>query len=88
MVYDYSDGTVRIKHCGQPLTYSVFDKLRRVNQAAIVDNKRLGAALALVEQSQEARENTLERTRSNKNISRAAQKRAINITLIKEPVGM
>lgn len=88
MVYDYPDGTVSIKHCGQELTYSVFDKLRHVNQAAIFDNKRLGAALALAKQSQESRENTLERTRSNKNISRAAQKRAINITLMKEPDGM
>lgn len=88
MVYDYPDGTVSIKHCGQPLTYSVFDKLRRVNQAAIVDNKRLGAVLALAKQSQEARENTPERTRSNKNISRAAQKRAINITLMKKPDGV
>jgi hypothetical protein len=85
MVYDYPDGAVSIKHCGQPLTYSVFDKLRNVNQAVIVDNKRLGAVLALAKQSQELRENTGERTRSKKNISRAAQQRSINITLMKEP---
>ena len=85
MVYDYPDGTISIKHCGQPLTYAVFDKLRNVNQAVIVDNKRLGAVLALAKQSQEQRENTRDRTRSKKNISRAAQQRSINITLMKEP---
>ena len=58
MVYDYPDGTISIKHCGQSLTYYVFDKLRNVNQAAIIDNKRLSAVLAFVKQSQEQRENT------------------------------
>ncbi|MCD9463399.1 ISNCY family transposase [Photobacterium phosphoreum] len=84
MVYDYPDGTISIKHCGQPLTYSVFDKLRTVNQAAIVDNKRLSAVLAFAKQSQDQRENTPERTRSKRNISRAAQQRAMNIALMKE----
>ncbi|WP_181316177.1 helix-turn-helix domain-containing protein [Photobacterium phosphoreum] len=37
------------------------------------------------EKSQEQRENTPKRTRSKRNISRAAQQRAINITLMKEP---
>lgn len=39
MVYDYPDGTVSIKYCGKALPYKVFDKLRQVNQAAVVDNK-------------------------------------------------
>ncbi|PSU86835.1 hypothetical protein C0W35_22005 [Photobacterium kishitanii] len=56
-----------------------------MNQAAIVDNKRLSAVLTFAKQSQEQRENTLERTRSKRNISRAAQQRAINIILMKEP---
>lgn len=76
MVYDYPDGTVSIKHCGKALTYQVFDKLRQVNQAEVVDNKRLGAALALAKRSQEERSKTLERTRSNQKFSRTAQKRA------------
>ena len=84
MVYDYPDGTISIKHCGQPLTYSVFDKLRNVDQAAIVDKKRLSAVLTFAKQSQEQRENTQERTRSKRNISRTAQQRAMNIALMKE----
>lgn len=60
MVYDYPDGAISIKHCGQPLTYSVFDKLSNMDQAAIFDNKRLSAVLTLAKQSQEQRENTQE----------------------------
>lgn len=59
--------------------------IRNVNQAVIVDNKRLGAVLALAKESQERREGTRERTRSKKNISRAAQQRSINMALMKEP---
>jgi hypothetical protein len=76
MVYDYPDGTVSIKHCGNALPYQVFDKLRQVNQAEVVDNKRLGAALAVAKRSQAERSETLERTRSSKNFSRTAQKKA------------
>ena len=59
MVYDYPDGTVSIKHCGKALPYQVFDKLRQVNQAEVVDNKRLGAALAFAKRSQEERSESL-----------------------------
>ena len=84
MIYDYPDGTVSIKHCGKALPYKVFDKLRQVNQAEVVDNKRLGAALALAKRSQAERSETLERTRSSKNFSRTAQKkvRQVNPVLL------
>lgn len=75
MIYDYPDGTVSIKYCGQALSYHVFDKLRQVNQAPVVDNKRLGAALAFAKQSQDERSQTLERTRG-RTFSRKAQKNA------------
>jgi len=42
----------------------------------VVDNKRLGAALAFVKRSQEERSETLERTRCSQNFSRTAQKKA------------
>ena len=67
---------VSIKHCGKALPYKVFDKLRQVNQAEVVDNKRLGAALAFVKRSQEERSEALERTRCSQNFSRTAQKKA------------
>jgi len=82
MIYDYPDGTLSIKHCGKALPYHVFDKLRQVNQGAVVDNKRLGAALSFAKRSQEERSDTLERTRSAQTFSRTAQKRARQINPI------
>ncbi len=51
-VCEYPDGKVEIQHEGQILPYSVFDKIRQVNQPAVVDNKHLDAALALAKQMQ------------------------------------
>lgn len=46
-VYDFPDGRVEIRHRGLPLPYRTFDKMRRVDQGAIVENKRLTEALEL-----------------------------------------
>lgn len=53
MVCEYPDGRVEIQHEGHVLPYRVFDKVRRVNQAAIVDNKHLDAALMMAKLLQE-----------------------------------
>ncbi len=45
-VIDHPDGRLSIRYQGVELAYRTFDKLRQVSQAAIVENKRLGAALA------------------------------------------
>ena len=52
MVFDYPDGRLVIKHKGRELPYRIFDKVRQVDQAAIVENKRLGAVLAYVAERQ------------------------------------
>src|SRR3546814_2122733 len=46
-VCEYPDGRLEICHGGHVLPYRVFDKIRQVNQAAIVENKHLDAALAM-----------------------------------------
>ncbi len=51
-VYDYPDGTVSVKYKGIALAYSIFDKAAKVDQGAIVENKRLGAALAYAQEFQ------------------------------------
>ncbi|UZW57624.1 ISNCY family transposase [Sphingobium sp. JS3065] len=51
-VCEYPDGTVEIRHEGRSLPYSLFDKMPRINQPAIVDNKHLDAALALAKEIQ------------------------------------
>ncbi|MCL1127668.1 ISNCY family transposase [Shewanella surugensis] len=78
MIYDYPDGTISLRYCGEELTYSIFDKLRSVQQGDIVNNKRLGAALAFAKESQAERENTYDRTRNARKGSRKAQVRAMN----------
>ena len=53
-VCEFPDGRIEIRHEGNALPFRVFDKMRRVNQAAIVDNKHLDAALAMARLIQEA----------------------------------
>lgn len=52
MVIDYPDGRLVIRHNGVDLPYRAFDKRQRVNQAAIVENKRLGPVLAYIAEKQ------------------------------------
>jgi hypothetical protein len=52
-VIDYPDGRLAIRHKGVELAYSTFDKLRSVTHAAVVDNKRLSAALEFIRDEQQ-----------------------------------
>jgi len=54
-IYALADGRFEARWRGQALPYTVFDKDQRVSQGAIVENKRLGAVLALVKAMQEER---------------------------------
>jgi hypothetical protein len=44
----------RIRHQGEELAYRTFDKIRRVNQAAVVENKRLGSLLEMIKAYQDS----------------------------------
>jgi Winged helix-turn helix len=52
MIIDYPDGGLAIRHEGVDLPYRTFDRLRKVDQAAIVENKRLGAVLTYIAERQ------------------------------------
>lgn len=52
-VVNYPDGRFAVQFEGMPLPFTVFDKIQTVQPGAIIENKRLGAALALVKQQQE-----------------------------------
>jgi hypothetical protein len=54
-VVDYPDGRLAIRYRGVELAYRTFDKMRQVSQAAIVENKQLGAVLAFIREQQLAR---------------------------------
>jgi hypothetical protein len=55
-VVDYPDGRLAIRYRGVELAYRTFDKIRQVSQAAIVENKQLGAALTFIREQQLRRE--------------------------------
>ena len=68
-VFDYPDGRLAIKHKGRELPYRVFDKRQRVNQASVVENKRLGPVLAYIAE----RQRDLDMSRSKRAPSRRGQ---------------
>jgi hypothetical protein len=51
-VVNYPDGRFTVQFDGTPLPFRVFDKIPTVAPGAIVENKRLGAALAMVREHQ------------------------------------
>ena len=51
-VFDYPDGRLAIKHNSLELPYRTFDRRQQVNQAAVVENKRLGPILAYIAERQ------------------------------------
>ena len=55
-VVNYPDGRFAIRHEGLDLPFRVFDKLRKVERAAVVENERLGAVLAHIRERQDAYE--------------------------------
>ena len=74
-VVNYSDGRFAIRHKGRDLPFRVFDELRKVDRAAIVENERLGAALAHIRERQDGYEaawNADRRSATRNNLRRAA----------------
>jgi Winged helix-turn helix len=69
-VCEYPDGGLEIRHGEHVLPYRVFDKIRQVNQAAIVENKHLDAALMMAKLMQEQ---LPARKRNNNEPSRRSQ---------------
>ena len=51
-VYDYYDGSIKLCYRNTELPYRIFDRLTQVNQATIVDNKRLGRVLEYIQEKQ------------------------------------
>src|SRR3954469_90924 len=75
-VVNYPDGRFAIRHKGRDLPFRVFDKLRKVDQAAVVESKRLGAVLAHIRERQDAYEpawNADRRPATRNNLRRAAE---------------
>src|SRR5829696_2670504 len=74
-VVNYPDGRFAIRHNGLNLPFRIFDKLGKVDQAAIVENKRLGTVLAHIRERQDVYEPAWNRDRrpaTRNNLRRAA----------------
>jgi hypothetical protein len=72
-VVDHPDGRLSIRYKGVELAYRTFDTLRQVPQAAIVENKRLGAALAFIREQQIERAETRSRSAPRRRDQRDAR---------------
>jgi len=55
-VFQYPDGRIEIRVAGVALPYSLYDKLGALDQGAIVENKRLGHVLQIVQDVQSLRD--------------------------------
>jgi hypothetical protein len=65
-LYDFADRPLEVRWNGALLPYRVFSKDQRVSHTAIVENKRLGHALALVKAQQDLKLATKVKTNSEK----------------------
>src|SRR6185437_941018 len=63
-VFQFPDGRVELRVAGASIPYSVYDKLGTVDQGTIVDNKRLGHVLQIVQQVQSKRDDRVVRAPS------------------------
>lgn len=54
-LFDYWDKPLEVRWRGHVLPYRIFSKDQRVSHTAIVENKRLGHALAIVKAQQDLR---------------------------------
>lgn len=68
-IVDHADGRLAIRHKGVDLPYRTFDRLQRVDQGAIVENKRLGTVLTYIAE----RQKEMDMTRSKKAPKRRGQ---------------
>src|SRR5690349_5498266 len=55
-VYEYPDGRIEVRADGVALPYTTYDRLSEIDQGAIVENKRLGHVLQVVQAVQQQRD--------------------------------
>ncbi|GAC1419076.1 MAG: hypothetical protein NVSMB62_11420 [Acidobacteriaceae bacterium] len=65
-LYEFPDGRLEVRSNGRPFPYRVFSKDQRVSHTAIVENTRLGHALAIVKAQQDLKNRPKIMTNSEK----------------------
>jgi hypothetical protein len=76
-ILDYPDGRIAVQYGERKLSFKTFDKLAKVEQTQVVDNKRLGKVLQFAQEKQEEFDKAQLRERSQNAPKRTAQKRAM-----------
>lgn len=76
-ILDYPDGRIAVQYGKRKLSFRTFDKLAKVDQTQVVDNKRLGKVLQFAQEKQEEFDKAQLRERSQSAPKRTAQKRAL-----------
>ncbi len=77
-ILDYPDGRIAVQYGERKLSFRTFDKLAKVDQAQVVDNKRLGKVLQFAQEKQEEFDKARLRERSKSTPKRTTQKHAMS----------
>lgn len=76
-ILDYPNGRIAVMYGERTLECQIFDKLVKVDQGQVVENKRLGAVLSFAQKKQGEMDRADQRSRSKRMPKRRAQIRAI-----------
>ncbi|EMN7322187.1 ISNCY family transposase [Vibrio vulnificus] len=78
LILEYPNGDISVRYGHKALKYKIFDKLAKLDQGRVVENKRLGQVLRFAQDKQDEFEVKQKRKRNNKTASRTAQRQAMN----------
>lgn len=78
LILEYPNGDISVRYGHRALRYRVFDKLTKLDQGRVVENKRLGQVLRFAQDKQDEFEVSQKRKRNTKTASRTAQRQAMN----------
>lgn len=78
LILEHLDGHISVRYGYRSLKFKIFDKLEKVSQGQIVDNKRLGQVLQFAKEKQDEFEAKNKRKRNSRVVSVIGQRQAMN----------
>ncbi|MGX9517269.1 ISNCY family transposase [Vibrio mediterranei] len=78
LILEYPNGDISVRYGHRALKYKIFDKLAKLDQGRVVENKRLGQVLRFAKEKQDEFEVKQKRKRNAKTVSRTAQRQVMN----------
>lgn len=78
LILEHMDGHISVRYGHRSLKFKIFDKLEKVSQGQIVDNKRLGQVLQFAKEKQDEFESKNKRKRQSRVVSVIGQRQAMN----------